>query len=274
MMALKILTLTWEAKERLQQLRDSLIPTLPENTTWLIRDNGSKDGTVEQVMSWGDPNVILYPHSNNLSNYSEGNNRLFEKSDAKSDDYILMLNNDVIFRDTVSLKNMIAILDKDPEVGIVGCKLNYQDRPHIIQHAGVLFHPSNVGTPFHFRAGKEEEPRDRQNRYYPMITGACLLTRASLFKEVGMLNEKLQWCWDDSDYCLRVANAGKKIVYCGQTNIVHSESASLKKNPVNKLFFDQNLRHFMSRWQIKIDKSLVNNYANPDFARYIGPDAN
>ena len=41
----------------------------------------------------------------------------------------------------------------------------------------------------------------------------------------------------------------KKIVYCGSTNIFHEESASLKKNQVNKLFLTHNLQYLFGKWQ-------------------------
>ena len=39
-----------------------------------------------------------------------------------------------------------------------------------------------------------------------------------------------------------------KIVYCGNTVILHEESASLKKNPVQKLFMHNNVTHFKKKW--------------------------
>jgi GT2 family glycosyltransferase len=92
------------------------------------------------------------------------------------------------------------------------------------------------------------------------VTGAVILTPTSLFKEIGGLNEKLNWSWDDSFYCMEAQERNKKVVYCGGTKILHSESASLKKNPVNKLFFKQNLQIFIDRWKHRIDKELVAKY--------------
>lgn len=275
MKKLVIITLTWDAKDKLQRLYDSILPALDGlDWHWGIRDNGSVDQTVEMVTSWNNDRVTVVAHRNNLSNYSQGNNALFkvmypDNQIPDKDDYLLLLNNDIFFKDTDSIKNMISILDKDENVGIVGCKLNYEDNPNLIQHAGVLFHPANIGTPYHYRAGQPEEDRDRKDRYYPIVTGAVLLTRAKLFVDIGGLNEKLNWSWDDSYYCMEVSKRDKKIVYCGATNILHSESASLKKNPVNKLFFNQNLQIFINAWKSKIDKELVSKYdKDPNFGLY------
>lgn len=274
MRSLKIITLTWNNQLKLTELYNSILPTLEGlSWEWYIKNNSSKDDTVNIVKSWNNPNIILEEYPTNLQNYSEGNNYLFNKAysnkEINKNDYLLCLNDDIIWEDAISLKNMISILDNDPEIGVVGAKLNYTSHPSIIQHAGVLYHSGNIGTPFHYRAGKQEEERDRKNRYYPIVTGAVLLTRASLFKDIGGLNEKLHWCFDDSYYCLEVQNKGKKIVYCGQTSILHSESFSLKKNPVNKLHFQHNVKTFVDRWHSVIDKSLVEKYSkDPNYALY------
>lgn len=267
---LYILTLTWQGKDKIITLKNSLLPALDGiEYTWAIKDNGSTDGTIEEIESWSNPNIKLFDYHNNLQNYSEGNNWLFLRMPYKEkEDLVLLLNNDIVFNDVSSIKNMVEIF-KNKEIGIVGAKLNYTDNPKLIQHCGVLYHPANIGTPFHFRAKQKEEARDRENRFYPAITGAVLLTRASIWRQTNGLDPKFQWCWDDVDFCLQVQDLGYKVVYCGQTNILHSESATLIKNPVNKAFFDQNLRYFISKWKHRIDKTLVEKYAkDPKYLLY------
>lgn len=263
------LTLTWNGKDKLENLYKSFLPTLPDdNWMWYLKDNGSTDETMGEVLSWNNQRIVCFNYPNNLQNYSQGNNWLFNKANPDNNDYILLLNNDIIFQDTSSIKNMISILDNDQEVGVVGAKLNYWGGPNIIQHCGVLPHPQ-TGTPYHYRSGKSEEKKDRQNRYYPMITGAVMMTRASLWREIGGLNEALQWSWDDVFYCMEIQERGFKVIYCGETNILHSESATLKKNPVNKLFFKQNHKIFMDRWASKMDKTLVDKYTkDPSYMLY------
>ena len=57
---LHILTLTWNAADKLSKLHDSLMPALEGiDYRWLIKDNASKDDTVVQASSWeGNIKVI------------------------------------------------------------------------------------------------------------------------------------------------------------------------------------------------------------------------
>jgi GT2 family glycosyltransferase len=108
----------------------------------------------------------------------------------------------------------------------------------------------------HFRVNEQSDTDAEKNRLFQVVTGAVLLLRAGDYRNVfknksgncGM-DEQFHWAFDDVDLCLSVGiNMKKKIVYCGQTNIFHDSSASLKKNPANKLFMNHNVNYLLSKW--------------------------
>ncbi len=141
---LKILTLNWNGADKLAALQKSLLPALEElDYAWYIRDNGSIDNSVQLVEGWDNNKINLIKYPNNQKNYAQGMNFLFKEAAPKDDDIILTLNNDVILQDTVSIKNMIKLLQEDKDIGIVGAKLNYTNTKNI-QHCGVLFHQLKI----------------------------------------------------------------------------------------------------------------------------------
>lgn len=253
---IKILTLNWNGRSKLEKLYPTLISSLDKlKYTWLVKDNASKDEGVEYLKSLNDSNIDIYPYHDNKQNFSEGMNYLFDKSNANDEDYVLLLNNDVMFNDTSSIHNMIDIMEKDDSVGIVGARLLYTNT-NKIQHAGVIFHEVN-GMPLHFRANEVADKYTEENREFQAVTGAVMLTKAKYYKNIcktnksgiGGLAETYFWAFDDINACLSVKySLNKKIIYCGKTNISHEESASLKKNPVNKLYLQQNARLLKTDW--------------------------
>ena len=274
---LHILTLHWNHIEKLTALKESFIPTLtllPKQykINWLIKDNKSADNSVEVIKSWNEPMITLYEYPNNNQNFSEGMNYLFSKTSADDEDYILLLNNDVVFNDTKSLQNMINIMNDD-SVGVVGCRLLYKDSDKL-QHAGVCFNKHK--NPYHINSGIVSNKDSLKNREFQAVTGAVLLTKAKYYKNAYTnkdgnkgLNQDLRWSFDDIFFTLSIKyNLGKKIVYCGNTNIYHEESVSLKKNPVNKMFQQHNLNILHSTWNDKIivDDHLYLN--NPNYNLY------
>lgn len=246
-MTLHIFTLTWDAEEKITKLKDSLIPNLKNiDAKWWIKDNASKDNTYEVAKTWGE-NIIPIKYPNNLQNFSEGMNFLYQEAKPKDDDQILLLNNDVIFNDDVSLKKMLNIMKNDKEVGAVGAKLLYTGTKQL-QHAGVVFNKA-VGLPLHFRSKETDDKHSSKNRIFQVVTGAVLLVKAKDF----YMDTSLKWSFDDVDLCLNIThNQKQKAVYCGETNISHEESASLKKNPANKMFMQHNTVYLKDKWKNKI----------------------
>lgn len=252
---LYILTLTWNACDKLTALKESLMPALHGiDYTWLIKDNASKDNTVAVASEWGDK-VKVIPYKNNLQNFSAGMNHLFEEASPADNDLVMILNNDVTFNDTKSIHNMVEIIQKDRSVGVVGARLLYTGTDKL-QHAGVVFVESSA-TPTHFRLGEKSDNNAEKNRLFQVVTGAVLITKAEYFKNactnnksgINGMDENYHWAFDDVDLCLSIKNnMDKKIVYCGKTNIFHEESASLKKNPANKLFMSHNVNYLRTKW--------------------------
>ena len=200
---LHILTLTWNGSDKLSKLNDSLLPCLDGlDYNWLIKDNDSKDDTLIKVANWENKNVNCIQYKNNLQNFSAGMNFLFKEASPKDDDLILLLNNDVIFQDTTSVRNMINIMNKDQSVGAVGARLLYTNT-NKLQHAGVVF-DNNHKLPCHFRSNEVSSKEDRKNRQFQVVTGAVLLTKAEYFKNVfsnksgdyGM-DENYHWAFDE-----------------------------------------------------------------------------
>jgi len=260
-----IQTLSWNGLDKLIKLKESLLPALEGlDYQWLIKDNGSTDNTVKIASTWGEKiKVIAYP--NNLQNFSEGMNYCFNQAAPKDNDYILLLNNDVIFNDKKSIKNMVSIIENDNNVGVVGARLLYPNS-NMLQHAGVIFH-NQYKMPMHFRAKNISDVNAEKNREFQAVTGAVLLTKAEYYKKANTNNksglpgmqEEQKWAFCDIDFCLSIKyNLNKKVIYCGQTNIFHEESASLKKNPVNKLFLTHNVITLKNNWEYrwKLDQEL------------------
>lgn len=266
-------TLNWNGKDKLEKLYPSLMSSLHDiNYSWIIKDNASKDDSIAYLNSLNNPNVKVIAYHNNMQNFSEGMNFCFNEATPDDEDLILLLNNDVVFNDKKSIKNMINLIKKDDDIGVVGARLMFPNNK--IQHAGVIF-DDNHKMPMHFRAHENFDNNAEKNREFQAVTGAVLLTKAKYYKQICTnkdgtkgLDHAFIWAFDDVDMCLSIKyNLNKKIVYCGETNIMHEESASLKKNPVNKLFMNQNTNTFKNKWSSKIvlDK---NSYKDPFYKIY------
>ena len=106
---------------------------------------------------------------------------------------------------------------------------------------------------------------------YSAVTAACLMTKKSILKQVGGLDESFKVACNDIDYCLKVRDLNKLVVYDAFSVWHHYESKSrgYEDNPEKKARYEDEV----ARWQKKWDKYLPNNdpYYNKNFAIEKGP---
>jgi hypothetical protein len=164
-------------------------------------------------------------------NYAAINNRGATLArHAGTGDCLLLLNDDVAPINADWLDRMLAYM-ADPTVGIVGARLLYGNR--MVQHEGVIMGLADLCE----HAGRLRAPNDcgihgigRISREVSAVTAACMLVRASVFHDLGGLDEGFAIALNDVDFCLRAGQAGWRIVYCAEAELLHYESLSLGRH--------------------------------------------
>jgi GT2 family glycosyltransferase len=118
----------------------------------------------------------------------------------------------------------------DPQVGVVGARLVYPDSR--LQHAGIVVGVNGgAAHVFHGMPGDYvgHGASTHVIRNYSAVTAAVFATRRSTFQELGGFDEVFAHDYQDVDFCLRARRRGYRIVYTPFAELVHYESASLKR---------------------------------------------
>jgi O-antigen biosynthesis protein len=142
-------------------------------------------------------------------------------------DLLMTLNNDIEAFEPDWLSEMVSQVSR-PGVGVVGCLLLYPDRS--VQHAGVIVGLSGVAG--HMYADAAPDDPGYAGRIYvtqdlSAVTGACQLMRRALFERLGGLDGRhLAVAYNDIDFCLRVREAGLRVIYTPYARLLHHHSAS------------------------------------------------
>ena len=190
----------------------------------IIENNSTEEETFRcyRELSERDPRIRVL-HYPDVFNYSKINN--FGAKEARGE-YLLLLNNDteVITENFIESLLFYAMM---PDVGAAGAKLLYAD--DTIQHAGVT-----VGVEdrvIHMYAGVPKKDPGYMGRLITScdvsaVTGACLMTKKSLFCSLLGLDEQFSVAYNDVDYCLRLQEQGLRIVYDAYAVLYHYESKS------------------------------------------------
>jgi GT2 family glycosyltransferase len=169
-------------------------------------------------------------------------------------DHLLLMNDDIEVATSDWLERMVMYSGLD-EIGAVGVRLLLEDGR--LQHGGVNFEGGLPGHPYYGWPG--DAPGYANNlkvaRNLLAVTGACLMTRRELFDRVGGLTTTLPVNYNDVDYCLKLRECGKRVVYVGDIAMLHFESSSRSSDVA-----EWEKQQLLARWA---GATLPDPYSNP-----------
>lgn len=195
----------------------------------LVVDNQSADpdalAYLEQIAGYGKVRVLRYDLP---FNYSAMNNMaVFE---ARGE-VVCLLNNDTEVISPGWLDEMVGHLLQS-RVGVVGAKLYFPNGQ--VQHGGDLVGVGGVANHAHTFLQRDDPGycnRAMVAQELSAVTGACLVTWKDIYQRLGGLDEKhLKVAFNDVDYCLRVREAGYRVVWTPHAELYHHESVSRGKD--------------------------------------------
>lgn len=236
--------------------------TDPDLYEVVLVDNGSTDATGELLAALdGDVQVIRNEVNRGFAVASN------QGAAAARGERIVFVNNDIVAHPGW-LEPLLAVLDEEPRVAVVGARLLYPDGT--LQHGGVVtFVDPAVEAPFsavHFpHRTAPSTAATRQDA--DVVTGAVMATRRGVFHRLGGFDEGYWNGNEDVDLCLRVRADGLRVVYQPASTLTHHESVS---GPERFSRVDDNQRRLFERWGGRYNAQFVvdeNHVLRPNPAR-------
>jgi GT2 family glycosyltransferase len=191
-------------------------------------------------------------------------------AEGASAEFLVFLNNDTTSH-AGWLEAMLRCADEDPKVGIVGCRLLYSDET--VQHAGIAFSQAD-GEPRHmYRGFPGNHPAVVQTRRLQAVTGACLMIRRTLFEALGGFDSTYENGFEDVDLCLRTAQTGHAVAYCGEAVVSHLEAVSRRPDSTAPSGAESHNRsEFAQRWAATVRRDEVSLYAEDNLVTFAAGD--
>lgn len=257
-----LVILTRDKVKLLRQCVDSLLArTSYQNYEVIVIDNGS----VEEASFTYFREITKHPNvkvvrDDRPFNFSALNNVGVTHCTGE---ILGFLNNDLEFVKPHWLEKMVAQAVRK-EVGAVGARLLFPN--NLLQHGGVIIGIGGVAG--HNHKGRPREDYGYFNRAIlsqnlSAVTAACLLMRREVFDRINGFDEGLSVAFNDVDLCLRVREAGYKVIYEPDAELYHHESASrgYENTPQKFARFEREVETMKNRWK---DKLRVDPYYNPN----------
>jgi len=187
-------------------------------------------------------------------------------AEAARGEFIVLMNSDVFPAHKGWTKRMADFYaSKKKSIGALAPKLLYEDDS--LQHAGMFFAKTTFpdwinlhyykGYPRHYHPASITRP-------VPAVTGACLMISRELWTELeGLSVEYVVGDFEDSDLCLKCAEAGRENWYFAEAELYHLErqSVPLNESYTEGLAWRYNARLHTQRWN-RLIAQLMETYGD------------
>ncbi|MBU1111010.1 glycosyltransferase family 2 protein [Patescibacteria group bacterium] len=215
-----------------------------------IIDNGSLKEQKIDDKSLQAP-WLTYHQLDKNTGFTGGNNKGIELALKDGHKFIWLVNNDTSL-ELDCLEKLVDCLGQNPQVGIVGPKILYENPPDIIWFAGGKINwknpfPYTVCT--HIGERIKDKGQFNESKEVDFITGCSMLIRREVLEKIGRLDDDYFAYFEDSDFCLRAKNAGWMSNYCPQAIMRHQVGAlSGVTSPRSSYYQIRNSLLFVTRW--------------------------
>jgi GT2 family glycosyltransferase len=182
----------------------------------LVLDNASTDGSADAIHAQF-PGAEVVPLTSNRG-YAGNNNVGIDVAVAQQADWIFVLNEDTILAPDC-LSRLVEVGESDPAIGILGPMVYHHGEPNIIQSAGGKF--SRYWDSYHLGQNVLDEGQYASPHDVDWISGCGILVRRALIDQVGAIDPRYFYFWEETEWCLRANRAGWRIVHVPQAKLWH-----------------------------------------------------
>lgn len=195
-------------------------------------------------------------------NYSKITNWQIENGVEERDDYVMILNDDLIFQNDCA-HEMVAC-SQAFEAGIVGCKLiwpgksispklltknylNYSEDSGNIQHCGVELSSDKCCAHKYYGFASNTLAANFV-REVDAVTFACVMIRRDLIEEIKF-DKRLPVDYQDIDFCIQAKQKGHKVYYTPWAVSLHFESATKELTETEDfIYFEAKHRDYLRKF--------------------------
>lgn len=194
----------------------SLAASRYTNHRIIVLDNHSTDGSVEAIQEQF-PQAQFIPLQENLG-YAGNNNVGIQMAMQQGADWVFVLNEDTVL-DPDCLTHLVRTGQSDPKTGIVGPLVYHYDEPDYIQSGGGIFGP--YWQSIHLAKDEKDHGQLSQTHIVEWISGCAIMVRREVIEQVGMIDPRFFYYWEETEWCLRAGKAGWQILHVPTARLWH-----------------------------------------------------
>ena len=267
-----VVILNWNGEKFLRKYLPALVANTPgalpcpqgeAAISIVVADNCSSDNSIEFLQE-NYPQIRIIQLDKNYG-FTGGYNRALAQVEAE---YFILLNSDILVPDSW-LQPLISFMDNNPQAGICQPKMLTEGRHQQLcieatgkedltglfkadlsggkyetfEYAGACGgYVDILGFPFCRGRVLSNVEEDKGQYDTPSqcfwASGACMVVRSSIWRELGGLDESFFAHMEEIDFCWRAQLAGYQVWAVPQSHVFHVGGGTLPNNSPRKLFFN------------------------------------
>jgi GT2 family glycosyltransferase len=217
-----VVTVTFGSGDVLPDFFKSLDQQTYRDFILISVDNGSTDSTVDQLHAYQGCEQIVIENCENLG-VAAGNNQGICAALDEGCEYVLLVNNDVVFGPELFQQLLDGL--SDYQCQMTTPIMYYHDRPNVIWAAGGYFQPWFGYRCLLFGEGEKDLGQYSKPRLVEHTPTCCVLIKREVFAKVGMMDERYFVYHDDTDFMLRALKASQRLYCLPQSKLLHKVSS-------------------------------------------------
>ena len=262
---LSVIAVNYNSSALLKECLSSLVSATEDiPAEFIVIDSGSKAEDADNLRTLEGDNVRVIFSRETIS-YSTAVNIGVKNTKG---DFILITNPDVLYKPD-SIKKMLNALAEFPQCGAVGPRTWWdKNMTFLLPFSAPVTPGSILKAEFMRTSGTlrevimrrwirqalkcwlSEKPLEQE-----MISGACIMTTRKIFNITGGFDENFPLYFEDTDWCLRVRNAGYRLYMLPDAGIIHYYNQSAK----------QDISASQQKYDCSLSKYLRKHYKNRSY---------
>ena len=233
-----VVILNYNTRNYLEQFLPGLLASCQgQDAKVFVADNASADDSVAFLQTHF-PQVPLIRLEKNYG-FTGGYNRALEKIEA---DYYVLINSDIEVPEGW-LKPLTDWMDSHPDCGACGPKLLSWQQRDTFEYAGAAGGLlDRYGYPFCRGRILQKVEKDEGQYDSPQnvlwVSGACLMVRSRLWKELGGLDNRFFAHMEEIDLCWRIHLSGSEVRIVTASEVFHLGGGSLPQGNPRKTYLN------------------------------------
>ena len=246
---ISIIIVNWNTRDLLRNCLLSLYKTVRDvNYEVMVVDNGSHDGSV-LMLKREFPAVLVIENQVNKG-FAAANNQAIAVMSGR---YALLLNTDTVLR-SGAITRLYQFMESRPVAAMACGQLLNADgsrQNSIAAFPDLLTLLTNISLLEY--VWPRRFPSKRYDWQNPIEidsgVGACLLVRKKAIDEIGRLDERYFFFFEETDWAYRMRAAGWKIFHVPGACIYHFQGQSIGRDIRSRIEFYRSRYQFFQKWR-------------------------